>query len=317
MKLRAGLIAGGLMFGWLAGCGSADDGGGTGGTGISIRYGASVGVIAAKDAGSVQVNGVRFAGTNAEISVGGTVASLDALKPGMVAKVRGSIRADDTGAAESISYRPLIIGPVETVATDRLTVMGQTVLMTAETLCSGDRARDCGQFRVAESVEVSGLVAADGTIHATFVTAREHSDRMHCVQGRVANVDPVANTFRINGLVIYYGAATGDDGVPVDGGVVQAFGRLSPSGRLLATRIVADSGNFSTEMEGDEAALDGLVTAVHGTGRFELDGQAVQTDERTRYGGLVPQEIAVGLRLEVEGTLANGALYAAQIERRH
>lgn len=318
MKLRAGLIAGGLMLGGLAGCGSTDDGGGTGGTGISTRNGASVGVIAVKDGASVQVNGVRFFGTNAEVSIGGIVANLDALKPGMVAKVRGTIRDDDTGAAESISYQPLVIGPVETVAADRLMVLGQTVLITAETMCSGDGARalDCGQFTVAELVEVSGLVAADGTIHATFITEREATDGMHCVQGRVTNLDTVANIFRINGLVIYYGAATVGEGMLVNGGVVKAFGRLSLLGNFLATAIVIDSGNFSTEMEGDEAELDGFVTAVHSASVFELDGQAVQTDERTRYRGITPQEIAVGVRLEVEGTLANGALHAAHIERR-
>ena len=317
--MRLGELAAGIA--WtiallVSGCGSGDDGGGTGGTGVT-RKGASVGVIAEKSAGDVTVNGVRFNGAGARVTVDGAPATLDALAVGMVAKVRGNIRDDATGAAQSIEYAPTVVGPVEESTGEGLIVLGQTVLLSGATVC---RDAVSGPIRCAftpaiDTLEISGLADENGDIHASFIERRAPGVTLYRACGRISALN--AASFAIDALQVQYTGATGDIDRLENGLSVSAEGLLGAgTGVLVASHVTVLRSLFASEEEGDEAEVEGYVSDVHGPGHFVLDGETVQGSDRTEYRGVTAQEIAIGMRLEVEGVLANGVVNARRVELR-
>lgn len=319
--MRLGKLAAGIAWTitlMVSGCGSGDDGGGTGGTGVT-RQGASVGVIADKSATDVTVNGVRFSGAGARVTIDGAPSTLDGLAIGMVAKVRGNIRDDATGAAQSIEYAPTVIGPVEgIVAPNRLTVLSQTVVLSGATACrdAASQAIACADLRLGDTLEISGLKDEKGEIHASFVERQSLGVTLYRACGRIRGLDTVTKTFAIDALQVQYANAAGDIDRLENGRGVSAVGRLEARGLLVASEVRVSSSLFADEREGDEAEVEGYVTAVHGPGHFVLDGETVLGSNRTEYRGVTAQEIAVGMRLEVEGTLANGVVNARRVELR-
>lgn len=316
--MRAGSRGAGVVWALLClvGCGSGDDGGGTGGTGLA-RNAASVGVIAAKSSDAVTVNGVRFSSVGAQVSVNGVPATVDDIAPGMVAKVRGTVQDDVHGTAQSIEYAPSVIGPVEAVVGARLTVLGQTVFLDANTVCRDENAPiACATVSDDDTLEVSGLTDAGGAIRASYVKRRAPGLRHYRACGRIAALNPTVQTFALNALKVHYAAASGDKDMLANDRSVRVVGPLVLGAGLMATEIKVDAGLFASEQEGDEAEVEGYVSAVYAPGHFALDGETVRGDERTRYRGVTAQEIAVGMRLEVEGTLAGGVIGAHDIHLR-
>lgn len=314
MKRFVGQLAAGIALGLLAACGSTDDGGGTGGTGVSTRTGASVGVIVSKDISGVQVNGVRFATGAALVTIAGAPASVDALDIGMVAKVRGRIHGDDTGAAQTIEYAPTVIGAVEEKAAERLIVLGQTVAISEQTVCR-DQARvpmQCAYLNEADTIEVSGLADAAGVIHATYIE-RKTTAATYRVCGRVESLNSSTTTFFINRLQVLYRVADIDDDVALaNGNHVIVSGTLSASNVLMASAI-SGRARFATETDGEEAELEGFVTAVRAVGDFDVDGESVRTDAGTEYRGVTADQVRVGMHLEVEGVLAGNSVNAYRV----
>ena len=295
----------------VSGCGSGDDGGGTGGTGVT--RGASVGVIAEKAAGDVTVNGVRFSSAGARVIIDGAPANVDQLVVGMVAKVRGHIRDDATGAAESIEYAPTVVGPLEQADSDRLTVLGQVVWVSDTTVCRDEAAGaiSCTSLGLGQTLSVSGLVDESGAIHASFIERLPAGVRLYRACGRIDDLDRAARTFAIEALRVEYGAASGDIDRLEDERAVSAVGVLGAvAGTLMATRVTVVSSLFASEQEGDDAELEGYVSAVYAPGHFVLDSETVRGSDRTEYRGVTAQTIAVGMRLEVEGVLAGGVVNA-------
>ena len=320
--MRAGKRAAGIA--WtvvilLSGCGSGDDGGGTGGTGVT-RNGASVGVIVDKSStGEVTMNGVRFSSAGARVSVDGAPASLDALAVGMVAKVRGTIHGDETGAAQSIEYTPTLIGPIEQVAGDRLTVLSQAVLLSGTTVCRDEAtgAIACSTLRLGETLAVSGLVDGNGAIHASFIERQGAGVTLYRACGRMSDLNRATQTFAIEALQVSYGLATGDIDQLEDGRTVSAVGLLGiVPGTLVAGRVTVVASLFASEQEGDDAEVEGYVSAVYAPGHFMLDGETVRDNERTEYRGVTAQEVAVGMRLEVKGMWAGGVINARRVALR-
>lgn len=319
--MRLGKLAAGVAWTVMlmsSGCGSGDDGGGTGGTGVT-RKGASVGVIADKSATDVTVNGVRFSGAGARVTIDGAAATLDALAVGMVAKVRGSIRDDATGAAQSIAYAPTVIGPVEFIVGERLTVLRQTVLLSGTTVCrdaASQAAIACANLGVGDTLEVSGLTDENGEIHASFIERQALGVTLYRACGRISELDTDTKIFAIGALQVQYGTAAGDIAQLENSRGVSAVGSLEASGVLIASEVTVLRSLFADEQEGDEAEVDGYVSAVDRPGHFVLDGETVRGSDRTEYRGVTAQEIAVGMRLEVEGTLANGVVNARRVQLR-
>jgi hypothetical protein len=86
--------------------------------------------------GSVYVNGVRYETGNAQIEIDGRAATQAELKVGHVVELKGTRGPNGANAsAARIVRRNAVTGPIATIdaTTNRITVLGQTVLLTAST----------------------------------------------------------------------------------------------------------------------------------------------------------------------------------------
>jgi hypothetical protein len=291
-------------------------GGGIGGSGIII-----VGTIT--EFGSIVVNGTEFDTSNAviivegeEIGVGDDIA-LANLDIGMVVTVEGTGSKDDESAvADRVIYNDNVEGPVESITVINATrkdivVLGQTVILNVVTEFKGTTFEDIAENDV---VEVSGLFDDTGAIWATFL---EKTDGVVFeVTGFVENLDEDLKTFEINALSVDYSMADTSGlpgGVPADGLLVEVEGTLDPiTGEMLAD--VIELGDELDAEDVDEVEVTGFVTEVVSAFEFTVATQVVRTNADTEFVDGTAGDIALGVKLEAEGSLEGGILFAEKVE---
>ena len=288
-------------------------GGGIGGTG-----GVSRGAITAF--GSIVVNGTEFDTSNAVVIVGGEEIGvgddivLDNLDIGMVVTVEGTGGEDHT-KADRVTYNDNVEGPVESISekdasTKEIVVLGQTVIVNVITEFKGTTF---GAIAQDDMAEVSGLVDDTGVIWATFFekTGEFTPGLVVEVQGFVVNLDADGKTFEINTLTVDYTFV--DIGALADGLLVEVEGTLDATGgEMLATEIeVADEVGVENA---DQIEVTGFVTDFVSVFEFTVGDLVVETDEGTVFVDGTPDDIALGVKLEAEGTLVDGILFAEGIE---
>jgi hypothetical protein len=295
-------------------------GGGIGGSGIISR-----GSISAF--GSIVVNGTEFDTSTAAIIVGGAQKGIGDeiaranLDIGRVVTVKGKISADGTKVtAKRVTYNNNIEGPVENILDIDLTskeivALGQTVVINAVT-----KFKETTFDTIApnDMIAVSGYFDDTGVIWATFVEKTgEFTPGLEVeVTGFVESLDIDLQTFRINELTVNYSSAdTGNlpGGVPANGLFVEVEGNLDAAGsEMLATDIeLADELGFE---DSDQIEVIGFVTDFVSVFEFTIGTQTVQTDADTIFIDGTPDDIAPGVKLEAEGSLANGILMAEEVE---
>ena len=185
---------------------------GIGGTGV-------IGTI--RKFGSIFVNDMRIAyAPDANVRIDGQPATADDLRIGQV------VRVDAAGGAGSLSTQAIdvtseVVGPVERAGAKQIVVLGQTVSTT------GLKKRN---YRVGDTVAVSGLRRNDGTIVASLIEPR--SGAPNRVAGPVRIADD--GSLRIGGLPL-----TGVDGSLVDRRAL-IEGRLE-GGRFVATHAFSEA----------------------------------------------------------------------------
>ena len=292
--------------------GGTSAGGGIGGTGNI-----SSGPITAF--GSIVVNGTEFDTSNAaiivegeEIGFGDDVA-LNNLDVGRVVTVYGTGTEDDA-VADRVTCNDNVEGPVESITLVNATrkdivVMGQTVILNAVTKFKGAAFDD---IALDDVVEVSGLFDDTGAIWATFL---EKTDGVVFeVTGFVENLNAVRETFEINDLTVDYSSADTSGlpgGEPAEGLFVEVEGTLD-AGEMLAEVI-----EFEDELDvgdADEIEVTGFVTDFASVFEFTIGNQVVHTNVYTLFIDGTSDDIALGQKLEAEGTLVNGILFAEEVE---
>ncbi|KHD05986.1 hypothetical protein PN36_23515 [Candidatus Thiomargarita nelsonii] len=229
-------------------CGGGSDanvaGGGIGGTGMSS------GPISAF--GSIFVNGIEFDTDDTIIIVNGQETTESELKIGMVVQVEGTIVPDsNTGNASRISFNENVKGPIQEIDNNTLIILGQTV--TVDRLTVFDGIIELTELKVGDVVNVSGLVDADGTIHATLIV-RESSTAEFEVVGQVEQLDLAKQTFVIGSLTIDYSQVlilevTGsvlNNGLMVE--VQGQFAGAFPDDVLMASRVETEDDFLSGEV---------------------------------------------------------------------
>jgi hypothetical protein len=289
-------------------------GGGIGGTGII-----SVGTITAF--GSVVVDGVEFNTDNAVIivegeerGVGNDIA-LANLEVGMVVTVEGTRNEDDQSAvADRIIYNDNVEGPVESItvvnaARKDLVVLGQTVILNTVTEFKGTTFDD---IAINDVVEISGLVDDSGAIWATFL---EKTDGVVFeVTGFVENLDAVQETFEINDLTVDYSTADTSGlpgGIPAEGLLVEVEGSLI--GPVMFVNLIELGDELDAE-DVDNVEVTGFITDVVSAFEFTVGTQLVLTDANTIFVDGSADDIALGVKIEVEGGLEGGILFAQEVE---
>lgn len=347
---KLALTAGTLLA--IAACGGGGDGystagGGTGGTGVSYGSIAAFGSIVVNNvhfdvaSSIVTEDGVQDDGTDLHRG----------LKLGMVVEVGGTFDSDTTGTAMTVTYRNNLVGPVTTMSSSPINVgqqstivaAGQTVVIDANTVVATASTPADGNLNqlpnttnttlplaLGNVIEVSGLRDVTRQIHATRVEVRSidlasftSAGHEIEVKGTIASVGPAANTFQIGELIVNYGSANTQDlpgATPAVGQFVEVKGTIfdAMSNTLTATEVepVEDEG-FGATTSANKAEVEGFVTTVTPTvtppDQFTVGNQLVQTTVYTVFENGRPDDIAVGIKVEVDGSLAGGTLTATKV----
>jgi Domain of unknown function (DUF5666) len=309
-------------FAVLAACG----GGGSAGTDSNLAAGPMTTVGAITGFGSVHVNGVHFrTGNSTQIMIDGAAADENSLKVGQIVVVHGSVDSDRLhGSADWISMQEAVRGVITATDTAQFTVLGQTVLVTADTLFGQDiTPTDITSLHMDDFVEVSGFRDAGGAIVASFIEQADSRKNLEVV-GTVSGLDEALSTFMIGDLIVDYSGAQQivgfAAGLPADGDVVEVEGAtLGAEQQLLATKIELQS--FEDDEHGghhgwhhDGTNLEGVVTRFVSSTDFDVAGQPVTTTDSTRYERGSVETLALNVMVEVEGQVdTSGVLVASEI----
>jgi len=300
--------------GGAGGGGSLTAGGGIGGSGVTVG--------SVSKFGSVFVNDVEYGTTDAVVVVDGVEKGsgdqtvLDNLSVGKLVRIEGPSAADGTGTAQRIVYNEDVIGPVESITTvdantSKLVVMGQTVIADRQTNLVNTTL---ATIAVGNVVEVSGFGDDQGFIHAGYLKIRADvytSGSEVQVRGSAADVNTLLRTFKINQLTVDYSTADVSqltDGAPQTGQFLEVKGILNAGDTLVATLVKPE--DILGVATADNVEISGIVTLFNSVTDFEVGGIAVLTDGATEFNDILPEDIDVGSKLIVSGSLTNRVLLA-------
>ena len=301
----------------LLGCGGGagvDGGVGSGGTG-SFAAGPVTGF------GSVIVNAVRFDDSTARVEdADGNLKRRDDLRLGMSVEIDGAaiVPATATTLATStatrIRYASELTGPIEGIdrAAGTLTVLGQLVSTSASTVFDDRLPGGLDALAVGRVIEVHGQF--DATVpryRATRVEPAATGAALR-LRGVVSQIDVVAKTFRIGGATFAYGQASGTPADLTNGSFVRLA--LLPGTDSAGRRVVSSFRSaVSLLPDAAEAKVEGLITSFNSAASFSVNGQPVTTGNTTDFKD-GSAGLAVGVRVEIEGSTSGGVLRAATVE---
>lgn len=290
--------------------------------------------------GSVFVNGERFetSSSGTDYLTDDSPADEDDLEIGMIVKVRASSTNDEgEWIADDIQFDEDLKGPVDSVGADSFVALGQTVNVSAGTIF--DDGLTLGDLAPGDIVEVSGYRNENDEIDASFIERKSLAgvDEFE-VLGQVRDLDETAQTFRIGGLTVDYSGAELDDlGAGLANGLLveaEDENRAYTAGDLvmLATEVEGEflvefKDDDDNDLDGDgirddddgddddddrdEFEFTGLVSEVVSDGVFMMGALEVRHGSGTEYEGGTAADIAVGVRLEVEGDLISASVLDA------
>ncbi len=293
--------------------------------------------------GSVITNGVRYelnGTTIVDESTGTSLSCSDnsgncGLKMGMEVEIEGDdVRAasdgtTSTSVARSIHVGSSIRGPVASVAADgnSLVVLGQIIALTTSTRFEGGVQPVAGDV-----VEVHGLIDRSVTpsqISASLVEVKTGPVTSYRLRGRL---DKVAGS--VGGEPMSFAMLTGEDlaryQAATDGEIVRV--RLSTTqdaqGRWLAQSFKSGERKYGHADDGKHTEQEGFIESIvtapadaasGATGAvvsgFVVNGNTVSLPTGfAGYDGGTADQLQVGARVEVEGTVVDGVLVASKIE---
>jgi hypothetical protein len=295
----------------LGGCGGGVGSGGTGAP-VAVASGPITGF------GSVIVNGVHFDDTGASVTdAEGTVRSRDDLKLGMTTAIKGSaIAANANGAsstATSIVFGSEILGPIDQIDTvaQTLLVLGQTIVVTPTTVFDSDLSGGLAALSGGNIIEVYALFDALNNQYSATRIERKASASVYRLRGPVSNLNPANKAFKIGGEQISYAGIPASE-VPAalaNGRFVRVQVQTAQvGGAWIATRL--QDGVRQLE-DGNEARVEGLISAFTSNMQFSVDGVGVDASHASVTGST---PLGLGIRVEVEGTTSGGVLMATEVK---
>ena len=240
---------------------------------------------------------------------------------GRVVTVEGTLNGSDSDAvADQVFYKDNVRGPVESIdidpsdpTTKEIVVLGQIVIINVITKFKETTFDTIAKDDV---VEVSGYLDDTGAIRATFLgkTGDITTILVYEVTGFVVNLDTDSEIFKINDLTVDYSSADISalpGNVLTDGLLVEVEGTLdATSGVMIAEKI-----KLEEELgDADEVEIMGFVTDIISDFEFTVGNQMVKFDVNTLFVDGIPEDIALGVKIEAEGSLVDGILIADEIE---
>ncbi|HHL19179.1 MAG TPA: hypothetical protein ENJ33_05545 [Thiothrix sp.] len=285
-------------------------GGGIGGTGIAI------GRINAF--GSIIVNGIEFNTDNATfIRDNRTVSSQTAYAVGERISITGLIDSvSNTGTAYKVVFSNLIEGPVTSkpaLLSTNIEVMGQTIHTNNLTVLHGFSL--LSDVALADILEVSGFIDANGIIQASSITLKKQAPHAFEIKGKISNLDLSKQTFTINTLQIDFSNApiNTSSGQLAEGQTVVITGQTFFNNTLFAITVTEEV--INTLPSGTKIEVEGIITRFASATDFDLNGRPIIITTDTIFKDGAINALKLNAAIEVEGiSNANGILVADSIE---
>jgi hypothetical protein len=298
------------------GGGSSDTGIGTGGTGAATAT-YTMGRI--DGFGSVVVGGIRYDDSTATVSDdNGASRASSELKLGMVVQLEATAvnAAASSATATRVRFGNEVVGPVTALGAGgaSITVLGQTVLINASTVIDNSFIGGLAGIRTGTVVEVHGMLdVAAGNIVATRIEPATAA-AAYTLRGAVAALDTAAKTFRLGGQLISYAGVTGTPASLANGVVVRVQVQTTQvAGAWVATRLALGQRLPEANMPANvQAHVEGAITVFTSIANFEIGGIKVNASNAVISDG--GASIALGSRVEVQGTMTNGVLMATKVK---
>ncbi len=284
-------LAGCLQGGAATAVASLVTGGGVHGTGISL------GPIAAF--GSVIVNGTRYDTSSAVFLINEQTASQQDLAIGQIIRVE----SDENDDALLVEYVETVKGPIQSInlVNNTFTALGQTVQVTATTTFD-DIALSA--LLVGDIVEISGMRDENQVIQASYVD-KEDGALTYQVTGIISDLN--ATTFKVANLTVMH-----NDPSLVNGMLVDVIGLASDfDGATLIASDIRPGFGLDPE-EGEEIEVEGFITDFTNTSLFEVNGTIIQTNSNTQVENGTLNDLALGVKVEVEGSVTQGGVLLAE-----
>lgn len=265
--------------------------------------------------GSVIVNGVRFDDTG--ISATDDDGQKVALGLGMRVEIDSGSIDTTAGTARAHAMRSggLVTGPVQgtpDATAGTLTVLGQPVDVTATTVFDDSLAAGLAAVADGAVVEVHGLRdSATGRIVATRIEAKSAAT-VYKLRGTVSALDSTAKTFSIGGAAISYAAVTTVPTTLADGVTVRVLLATAAVSGVWQAQSLGGKAATTTTTTAAQAHVRGVITAFTSATAFSVDGIPVDASAATFPDGSTG--LALGVQVEVKGTLTNGTLVATEVE---
>jgi len=302
----------------LAACGGAGDNmAGIDRTGSPAI--ASYGTVSAF--GSVAVNGVHYDTSGATFTIDGDAGAQSDLGIGDVVLVKGTLDSGGTtGVATSVRFDNNVEGPVASIDTvaNTFVVLSQVIRITADTsFDSAIQPPALATLAVGDTVEVSGLVRYDGSVDATRIDRRPVSGQVE-LSGTVALNQAVQRLLSLNAQMVDYQLAALKN---FPGNAVANGQRILVKGPLSSGVIRATSleylGDEFRGAGGERREVEGSITRFTSISDFAVSGLPVTTTGATSFEGGTAADLALSVKVEVEGRLNDaGVLVATKIEVR-
>lgn len=281
----------------------------------------TMGAIKSMSQSSMTVNATQFQMAGATVAIDGQPGQESDLKVGDVVQVK-SHHDDGSGddMADEVDFRGAVQGPVTSIdpTTQTLIVLGQSVVLSAATSFDEDISpASIAGITLGDILEVSGMTASDGSIHATRIEIKPPGTPFR-VLGTASSTDANAKTLHINALVVDFSGATLDNfpaSGPADGDLIEASGTtLEASGALQAQRLEQVINLVDAEDQNEGARIEGLITRFASATDFDVAGHPVSTSATTEFENGTAASLALNAHVEVEGTVdAHGVLQANKV----
>lgn len=283
--------------------------GGIGGTGITMGR--------ISNLNGFTVNGVNFDVSTSLFSRDGKSNNTGVadFNIGEVVTVIGVVDDDGfSGVAESVSFVNTVEGPITLLETaTKLEVLGQAVSTDVNTAFYNFNS--LADLQEGDIIEVSGFFDTDGLIQASSLKLQTESSEFEA-RGFIQNLDVSRQIFSINNLLVDFSKAEFEN-ITIDqlenGIFIEAEGKTFENGILIAREIELEEDDEIKP--GTDVELEGLVTRFASIFDFDVNGQAVSTNEKTEFENDAQDALALNVKVEVKGRIdAQGVLVAEKVE---
>lgn len=299
-----------LVLCLAVGCGGGVD---SGGTGVAAM---SVGPISGF--GSIIVNGTRFDDTVALIlDDDGARHTRAQLKLGVMTTVDATgLATSGSGqraTATTIRIGSEIVGPVDAVdvLTGSVTVLGQTVLVTAATVFDERISGGLQGLQAGAALEVYGRYDLARNRYAATRIEPSSAPAFYKLRGAVAQVDTNAQTLVIGGQTIDYGSVPfADRSNVVPGAIVRA--KLDTRSVAGVWTAIGLSAAVVQIPDRDDAKVEGRISAWTSSRQFSVNGVPVDASMASFPDG--ESGVVLGARVVVEGPSTAGVVRAGVVK---